>query len=130
LGQAKAFLVVCAGLLLLAPAVPANAQVFHDDFDGPSLDPASWLVAGGGTITVTAGSATLAAGCWETFPYVTSKFNPFPATGDFLVRVGFRYPSPQAGGNGLGATDTWNNPYPLRAFGVWQDFCCGGLRAY
>ncbi len=117
-------------LPIFLPIRSAHAQVFHDDFDGTSLDLSKWNVGGGGTVSVAGGFATLSAGCGEQFPYLTSKVDPFPATGDFLVRVGFRYPDPAQGGNGFGATGTWNNPYPLRAFGVWQDFCCGGFRAY
>jgi hypothetical protein len=119
-------LFLCA---LILSSSPVHAQVFHDDFDGTSLDLTKWALGGGGTVSVAGGVATLSAGCGQ-FPYITSKMNPFPVTGDFLVRVGFRYPSPAQGGNGFGATDSWNNPYPLRAFGVWQDFCCGGFRAY
>jgi hypothetical protein len=107
----------------------ANAQVFHDDFDGTSLDPAHWVVAGGGTITVAAGTATLSAGCGDAFPYVTTLNNPFPLTGDFLIRVGFRYPDPQAGGNGFGAVNGFIVGQAGIGYWLWQDFCCGGLRA-
>jgi hypothetical protein len=107
----------------------ATAQTFHDDFDGSGLDPARWVVAGGGTITVAGGTTTLSASCGQVFPYVTSLNNPFPATGDFLVRVGFRYPDPQAGGNGFGATNGFIVGQPGIGYWLWQDFCCGGLRA-
>ena len=130
---------LCAGLVLLALASQlgmsiANAQVFHDDFNGTSLDPAHWVVAGGGTIAVAGGTATLAAPCvvgepGVEFPYVTTLNNPFPATGDFLIRVGFRYPDPQAGGNGFGATNGLIIGQPGIGYWLWQDFCCGGLRA-
>ena len=50
-------------------------------------------------------------------------------TGDFLIRVGFRYPDPQAGGNGFGATNGFIVGQPGIGYWLWQDFCCGGLRA-
>lgn len=106
-----------------------NAQVFHDDFDGTSLDPAKWNVAGGGVITVAGGFSTQSAACNQVFPYVTTVSNPFPETGDFIVRVGFQYPSPSNGGNGFGATTGFVLGQPGTGYWVWQDYCCGGLRA-
>jgi hypothetical protein len=106
----------------------ANAQVFHDDFNGTSLDPTHWVVGGGGAITVAGGTATLSSGCNEQFPYVTTLNNPFPATGDFLIRVGFRYPAPDYSGDGFGATNGFIVGQAGIGYWLWQD-AGGGLRA-
>jgi hypothetical protein len=110
-------------LLLVTMLAPlACAQVFHEDFSGPTLDPTKWdLSLGGGSAAFANGRLTLSAPPGQ-FPYLTSKYNPFPAQGDFMVRVGFRYPDVQIDGNGFGAE------YVERGFGVWQDLCCGPLR--
>ena len=136
--MARKYFLVAVAMLMLALSSQlglssANAQVFHDDFNGTTLDPGHWVVAGGGTITVSGGTATLAAPCvvgepGVLFPYVTTLNNPFPATGDFLIRVGFRYPDPQAGGNGFGATNGFILGQSGIGFWLWQDFG-EGLRA-
>ena len=84
--MARSNFLVAAGMLMLALSSQlgmssASAQVFHDDFNSTSLDPAHWVVAGGGTITVAGGTATLSAGCGEQFPYVTTLNNPFARDG-------------------------------------------------
>jgi hypothetical protein len=110
-------------VLATAASLPATAQVFHDDFNGPTLDLGKWnLNLGGGSAVFANGRLTLSAPPGQ-FPYLTSRYNPFPAQGDFMVRVGFRYPDVQMDGNGFGAD------YAERGFGVWQDLCCGPLRA-
>ena len=121
--KARAFFFVCAGLWLLLPfAAPSRADVvFHEDFNGPILDPAKWSVnPGNGTLAFADGQMTLAAPCNGQFPYVVTTQNPFPTEGDFVLTVGFRYVDVQWGGNGFGSNDP--------AFGVWQDMCCGPLR--
>jgi hypothetical protein len=115
-------------LLAVSCVAQASAQILYDEFNGLSLDPARWSVSGGGTVSVADGALALSASC-GLFPYVTTVNNPFPATGDFYVRVGFRYTSPQAGGNGFGVTNGWAIGGPGRGCWVWQDYCCGGLRA-
>ena len=118
-------------LLLAISFSTSQAQVFHDDFDGDAIDTTKWNVyRGGGTVVVNNGTVTLSAPCNTQFPYITTKSNPFPPTGDFIVRVGFRYPAVNIGGNGFGFD------YNMRGFGAWQDACyspdnpqgCGGLR--
>lgn len=115
--------------LLSVLARASAAQVFHDDFNGTSLDLSKWNVQGAGSITVAGGYSTQSAGCSQQFPYVTTVANPFPAAGDFLIRVGFSYPSPSDGGNGFGATTGFTLGLPGTGYWVWQDYCCGGLRA-
>ena len=119
-----------AVLLCIVCATYLHAQVFHDDFDGTSLDPAKWTIAGGGTVAVAGGFATLSSTNGDMFPYVTSVTNSFPPTGDFLIRVGFRYPDPRLGGNGFGSPNGLVIGNPGVGFWVWQDqLIGGGLRA-
>src|SRR5262245_31607635 len=65
----------------------AGAQVFHDDFNGDSLDPAVWSVdlGDGGQISVANGVVTVTC-TGSTFPVTTTVEDPFPP-GEFLVRV-------------------------------------------
>jgi hypothetical protein len=123
MNRSGACIIALCLVLGLPIASTALAQVFDDQFDGASIDLSKWNVnLGGGTIIVAGGRATLSAPCGAQFPYLTIKTNPFPATGDFLIRVGFRYPDVEYGGNGFGFD------YVQRGFGVWQDRCCGPLR--
>lgn len=102
-------------LLVFALCSPIVAATFRDDFDGPTLDASKWSIQpGGGTIQLINGKARLAAGCYEVFPYVVTLSDPFPESGDFRIRVGFRYVDVQTGGNGFGAA------YDHRPYGVWQ----------
>lgn len=128
--RSRSLLIATLLILGLSPR-PCHSQIFHEDFDGPTLASGVWDVAGAGSVTLSGGQMTLSANCSEVFPYVTTVGDPFPATGDFMVQVRFSYPLPQAGGNGFGAKGTWNaNGYVFRGFAVWQDYCCGGLRMY
>lgn len=115
--------------LLICLARVASAQSFHEDFNGTSLDLSRWNIQGSGSISVAGGYSTQSAECNQQFPYVTTIANPFPTTGDFLIRVGFSYPTPAEGGNGFGATTGFTLGQPGTGFWVWQDYCCGGLRA-
>lgn len=114
--------------LLMAP--PAGAQGFHDDFNGTALDPLRWIVnPGSGTVTVANGKVRLSADCGQQFPYVVAAANPFPTSGDFRVSIGFRYVTPQYGGNGMSVTTPGCNGYSCNpGLRIWQDTCCGGLR--
>lgn len=115
-------------VIVLISSSAAMAQSFQDNFDGSSLDASKWNRAGGGTLTVAGGFASSEAACGEFFPYARTLSDPFPASGDFIVTVGFRYTAPSGGGNGFGNPD-----FTLGSAGsliwVWQDACCGGLRA-
>lgn len=61
-------LALLCSVLCIVCAIPVHAQVFHDDFDGTSLDPAKWNISGGGTITVGGGISTQSADCVEIPP--------------------------------------------------------------
>jgi len=111
------------GLALAFVPSALAAQVFHDDFESPTLNTELWnLDVGGGSAVLEAGLLTLSAPGEAQFPYLTPRGNPFPSEGGFLVRVGFRYPDVQLGGNGFGVE------HSQRGVGIWQDGCCGGLR--
>lgn len=125
--NARAFFCVCVSAFLLATR-PGLAEVFHEDFNGDAIDLQKWdLLLGGGTVVVADGRATLSAPCTNPpagFPYLTSKGNPFPPSGDFVLRVGFRYV--EVGGAGTGFGFEYNGC----GFSVWQDLCCGPLRVW
>lgn len=125
LGTRIALFISCIPLAALL-ITSAGATVFHDDFDGAQLDPAKWSVQpGGGAITVQSGRARLSAPNGAVFPFVSTLVNPFPTTGDFFVRVGFRYVSVGEGGNGFGSL--WYLEDPTPPVYIWQDVT--GMRA-
>jgi hypothetical protein len=99
------------------PTQPEAPLVFNDDFNGTSVDGSKWdLSLGDGTAIVSGGKLTLSATTGN-FPYLTAKTNPFPAQGDFLLRVGLRYASSPGAGTGIGPD--WVN---RGGFWVWQDY--------
>lgn len=96
-----------------------EAQTFHDDFDGTSLDPSVWSVAlGAGQVVVGSGVATLTCS-GNPFPVVTTIQNPFP-DGDFAVTVGLRYLQVAYCGDGFGAVDNFHGE-GCSPFKLWQD---------
>jgi hypothetical protein len=119
---AKRFFHVCVAFLCLAP-LTAEAQVFHDDFDGTALDPAVWSVdlGTGGQVVVADGVVTVTC-TGNVFPVVTSVQDPFPP-GDFVVRVRMRYNTVVQAGDGFGALDNfWGDEgAACRPFLAWQD---------
>lgn len=103
----------------------ANGAAFHDDFDGPTVDASKWsLDLGGGTAQFVDGRLVFSAPCNAQFPNITTVSNPFPETGDFLFRVGFRYVDVQEGGNGLYAPNGFTYGGAVHGFQLWQDYCC------
>jgi hypothetical protein len=121
----RSIIIVCLMLLCEGPHAVARADIFHDDFTGPSLDASRWsLSAGGGTATFVDGRLVLAAPCGAQFPSITTVSNPFPLTGDFTFVVGFRYVDVQAGGNGLYAPNGFTYGGAVHGFQIWQDYCC------
>jgi len=109
------------GLLL---AGPASGQVFHDDFDGDAVDSSKWEVSNFGASSVSGGKLHLVNDSCR-YPFLVSKVNPFPPSGDFLCRVGFRFTSVQRGGNGMGTIE--DGVFAV-GFHLWQDNSDLGLR--
>ena len=67
-------------------------QVFRDDFDGEILNSDLWQAYNnGGLIQVGSGFMSLSnPSATSAFPYVHTKFNPIPQSGDFAFRVGIQ----------------------------------------
>ena len=122
----RKWMVLLGAALLVSPAAcskqeptkpePAALQAFNDDFASPAIDQTKWnLSTGDGTAVLSGGKLTLSAPC-GTFPYLTSKVNPFPSQGDFVLTVGIRYTTTPGAGTGFGPD--WVN---RGGFWVWQD---------
>jgi hypothetical protein len=90
--------------------LPVEAQtsnlIFSDDFDGAAIDSGKWEATSnvnggvGGAILVSGGSVYLSSS-GTSFPYVTSRTDPFPVNSDFTVDVSISYTSFAACGSGF-----------------------------
>lgn len=87
--------------LPLANGAQSGSKVlFSDDFDGTGVDSSKWVVventdmsgypAYGGNVTVSDGNIALSSN-GSVFPWVYTKNNPFPDTGDFSVEFRFTF---------------------------------------
>jgi len=109
------FLVLCVASLSLASHY-ANGTIsetsFSDHFDGDQVSNMKWIVqentnlsglpAFGGSVKVADSQVTLAStGDGTSFPCVTSAFNPFPSSGDFVVEFDLTYDCLSDWGSGL-----------------------------
>jgi hypothetical protein len=109
-----------------------NTTVFRDDFDGNNLNSNNWQVyTNGGIVTVNSGFVTVSrqtAG--NSFPYIHSKHNFIPETGNFIVKIGIQYLSVTAHGDGLSVDDNIpsnGSPQGVRIYTLWQDSTQGFL---
>lgn len=110
---------------------PAENVVFFDDFDGAGLDSQRWAWNGGsGQIQVSGGAVQL-AGSGRDFPWFYATANPFPAEGDFSLKVTLRYVAVHPRGVGF-RLGTARAPYGTpqenaaelaagRLIEIWQD---------
>lgn len=104
-----------------APTPEPTEHAFHEDFNPTNdgkIDPTRWnLSLGDGAAGLTGGTLTLENYGTGDFPYLTSKVNPFPTEGDFVLRVGVRYPRTPGAGTGFGP-----NWWIRGGFWVWNDY--------
>jgi len=133
----------------------ASDYNFQDEFnlERPSnvLDTIKWNIYPNSTsetrIKESGGSVQLLSGISNIFPYVVSKINPFPTTGDFTLEFGIQFTSVVQRGNGLvislippanNINEVAKDRPEIYFFGVWQDadkgfnvtyngFCAFGL---
>lgn len=132
----------------------ANSPYFQDEFNqeraANTLDTSRWNLYPNSNetrIQESGGSVQLSSNSSSIFPYVLSKTNPFPTSGDFILEFGIQYTSVVQRGNGLvvSLTPPANNTNEVNKdrpevyfFGVWQDtdkgfnvtyngFCAFGL---
>lgn len=114
----RAFLRILGVLVCMSCAQSARASiVFQENFD-QQLDPAKWsLSLGDGSLTIDSGIAALSSPAGA-FPYLSTVSDPFPPTGDFSLRIRFRYPTVLRCGNGFGSTTIATHPY-FYGFSLW-----------
>ncbi len=92
-------------------ACPSGENLFfYDDFNGSSIDTSKWQVtlntkmndnpAYGGSVQLNNSFVELSSN-GSTFPWVCTKENPFPTTGDFTVKLDITYSGISDFGNGI-----------------------------
>jgi len=83
-----------------------NAYFFREDFNGTSLNPELWQVyLNEGTVSVDSGWVTLDNGIVGRFPYVHTKYNVVPTSGNFSLKFGIQYLSVTGFGDGFSVDD-------------------------
>jgi hypothetical protein len=99
-----ALVLAFSSFTLVLPFVNGNQSdssvLFSDDFNGTQVDSSKWAIventdmsgypAYGGNVTVSDGHLTLLSN-GSVFPWVYTKNNPFPATGDFSVEFNLTF---------------------------------------
>ncbi len=79
---------------IVHPASPTRplTPTFVDNFNGTSLDPSRWIVDNStGTTVQVSGNILHLASSQPYFPYIHSRADPFPATGNFRVDLLYRF---------------------------------------
>jgi hypothetical protein len=105
------FVTLVTGIFAYSPVQAADSSaLFSDHFEGDQIDSSKWLVQDNftdsgypafGTSATVANSQLQLQSSGSTFPSVTSRINPFPATGDFAISFGLKYTNIGFWGNGL-----------------------------
>ncbi len=96
-------------ILTATPTAPSAASsavearqatiVFEDSFDRSTLDGSKWIVDNSSNTTIDLSHGTLRLGSSSShYPYIHSRVNPFPGSGDFRMTVRFQYTSAGACG--------------------------------
>lgn len=146
----KAFLKVFTIIMLLTMSTGisnAAVTVFNDTFDGTAIDQGKWVLPGTlrfhqyggpsdpygfwetpsgnpsyGTMAVNNSWVSLHNGNSTVFPYLTSRNNPFPDAGNFVMELKMKYDSNNPHGTGfrLRRADS-DNPLASPIFTIWQD---------
>ncbi len=114
----------------LKTAEGAPVVYFEDNFD--TLDTSVWTVYNNNypyPVSVSGGFLQLGQPGTSSldFPVVYSAINPFPASGDFTLEIGFQYTSIAGKGDGFHALDGTN---AFAGFGFWSDSASGTRITY
>ena len=80
---------------------------FSENFSSNTLDATKWSVDSTGGSVVQNGKLTVSSNGTNRFPYIQTKANPFPASGDFSFYCKAKYLS--IGNNGVGACNAVQN---------------------
>jgi hypothetical protein len=133
-------LLISTSLILIQPTLAQSSSAtslsasdfFVDSFDGASIDASKWNIqentnmsgylASGGSVTVSDGNIALTSD-GSSFPYVTSRVNPFPESNNFVLEFNFTYTRIMGWGTGLMVT---KGPYDSSdgsniVFAIWTD---------
>jgi hypothetical protein len=105
------FITLAVSFFAYSPVQAADSStLFSDHFEGDQIDSSKWLVQDNftdsgypafGTSETVANNQLQLQSSGSTFPSVTSRTNPFPATGDFAISFGLKYTNIGFWGNGL-----------------------------
>lgn len=93
-------------------STPYPSTVFEDDFGGVALDTSSWSVdnLSNNFVSVSGGSLRLSSSS-DRSPYIYSRTNPFPTTGDFRFTVRYRYSKIDICGASISLTSAFLPPF-------------------
>jgi eukaryotic-like serine/threonine-protein kinase len=114
----------------------APVTVFGDNFNGSSLDSSKWTVENNSNPIVVSNGALQMASSSNNYPYIHSRYNPFPLSANFRLKYRLRYPQLSTCGvgvmmtsyvlpSGFSQNDAANfqqaNEQNGVAAGIWQD---------
>ena len=131
-----AILVLCVFFAQQTSAEIDELDSWHylfDDFDGNRVNNTKWIIqentnmsglpAFGGSVTVAGSQVILAStGDGTSFPCITTAFNPFPSSGDFVVEFDLTYNSISDWGTGLWLSrGSFGNTSADVVLQVWAD---------
>ena len=129
--------------LLFLILIVSPVSAFTEEFNGSSLDEATWgAYLNAGETNIDSGIIKLSAEDTTTFPFVYSKTNLIPSSGDFSVKFKMKYNRVTGKGtgfvlstilpiNGLRDTPLSDPLFSQRHFlEVWQDSSLGFFFAY
>lgn len=127
------FILFLSFLLLFFNLRTKPTFAFEEEFNNSSLDPTIWQVyQNGGRINISDGAINISAENTSTFPFIYSKNNPIPTSGNFSLKFRMKYNRITTKGTGLllatelppnGAPDpSLSNPVFSRRYflGIWQ----------
>ncbi len=79
---------------------PQPATLFEDNFNSSNLDTSKWVVDSTGNYYSVNGTLQMSSRL-NRYPYIYTRFNPFPASGNFRLSFRFRYPRVAVWGVGI-----------------------------
>jgi len=123
---------VISFLFFILVIFPHSTFALEENFEGTGLDSFIWQsYENGGKISVSSEWLELSSNA-ATFPFIHTKENPFPKTGDFSLELKIQYTSVNSRGDGItignrlpsnNITDSYWAQYDTQVFlfNIWQD---------